>query len=53
VPGIYSIVYFAEAVALLLEPVTTAIALIVSVALTRIALEYLVDEVVGVVPLVV
>jgi hypothetical protein len=42
-----------EATTLLLYPEATAMASIVSVALTVIALEYFVDEVVGVVPLVV
>ncbi len=46
-------VWVAEATALLAKPVAVAMALIVSVELTVIVVVYLVDVVVGVVPLVV
>ena len=46
-------VYFAVATALFVVPVATAMASSVSVALTEIAPVYLVDELVGVAPLVV
>jgi hypothetical protein len=43
----------AEAAVLLVQPVATAMAAMVSVAVTEIALEYLIEDVVGVAPLVV
>jgi hypothetical protein len=53
VAAIGVMVYLAVATALLAVPVATAIASTVSVALTEIAAVYLVELVVGVVPLVV
>ena len=48
-----SMTYLAEATVLLVYPVATAIASMVSVAATEMAAVYLVDAVVGVAPLVV